>query len=62
MARGRPKKIKVETAVSEPIPTQTPSEVKVKSEKENLLELYQRLKDLGINSISDLENLIARTE
>lgn len=33
----------------------------VKSEKEKLLELYQQLKDLGIHSISDLENLIARS-
>ena len=30
-----------------------------KTEKEKLLELYQTLKDLGINSISDLENKIA---
>lgn len=33
-----------------------------KSEKEKLLELYQTLKDLRINSISDLENLIAKTK
>ena len=30
------------------------------TEKEKLLELYQALKDLGVNSISDLENKIAR--
>ena len=34
----------------------------VTSEKERLLTLYQTLKDLGIRSISDLENLIARAE
>lgn len=34
----------------------------VPSEKERLLVLYQQLKDLGIRSISDLENLIARAE
>ncbi len=33
-----------------------------KSEKEKLLELYQTLKDLGINSIGDLENKISRAE
>ena len=32
----------------------------VKSEKEVLLELYQKLKDLGINSIGDLEVKISR--
>ena len=32
------------------------------SEKERLLALYQTLKDLGIRSLSDLENLIARAE
>jgi hypothetical protein len=32
------------------------------SRKEELLALYKQLKDLGINSISDLENLIARAE
>lgn len=32
------------------------------SEKDKLLALYQTLKDLGIRSISDLENLIARAE
>ena len=30
------------------------------SEKDRLLALYQTLKDLGVRSISDLENLIAR--
>lgn len=32
------------------------------SKKENLLELYQTLKDLKINSISNLEELIAHAE
>ena len=32
------------------------------SQKERLLALYQTLKDLGIRSIGDLENLIARAE
>ena len=33
---------------------------KVNNEKEELLALYQTLKNLGINSIGDLENKIAR--
>ncbi len=33
----------------------------VKSEKERLLELYETLKALNVRSISDLENLIARS-
>jgi len=33
-----------------------------KTEKEKLLELYDKVKALGIHSISDLENLIARAE
>lgn len=36
------------------------TEVKAKTKKEELLELYQVLKDLNVRSISDLENLIAR--
>ena len=36
--------------------------IKIKSEKEVLLELYQNLKDRNIRRISDLENLIARAE
>jgi len=42
--------------------TPTPTIPKGKTEKEKLLELYQQLKDLGIRSISDLENLIAKAE
>ena len=30
------------------------------SEKDRLLALYKTLKELGVRSISDLENLIAR--
>lgn len=37
-----------------------PEKVIVKSEKDKLLELYQQLKDLGINSIGDLEVKISR--
>ena len=40
---------------------QVPVEL-VQSEKTKLLELLQTLKDLNIRSLSDLENLIARTE
>jgi len=40
----------------------TGSGSKIPSEKERLLALYQELKDLGIRSISDLENLIAKAE
>ena len=32
------------------------------TEKERLLILYKQLQDLGIRSISDLENLIAKAE
>lgn len=32
------------------------------SQKDTLLALYKTLQDLGIRSISDLENLIARAE
>ena len=35
---------------------------KTETEKERLLKLYQTLKDLGVRSISDLENLIARAK
>ena len=36
------------------------TDVPVVSEKDKLLALYKTLKDLGINSIGDLENKIAR--
>lgn len=32
------------------------------SEKDKLLKLYETLKTLNVNSISDLENLISRAE
>ena len=51
------KKTKVKLA-----PTPTIPEIKAKSEKEVLLELYQTLKDLNVRRISDLENLISRAE
>lgn len=35
---------------------------KAQTQKEMFLELYATLKTYGINSISDLENLIARSE
>ena len=53
MAKNKIKEFEVEIAEAlEP--------VKEKTEKEKLLELYDTLKSLNINSISDLENLIAR--
>ena len=58
MPRGRPKKVisesGEETEVIEEVEEETGP-----NEKENLLALYQTLKDLGIRSISDLENKIA---
>mgnify|MGYP001586513530 CR=1 FL=1 len=33
-----------------------------KTEKEKLLDLYQEMKDRGIRSISDIENMIAKAE
>ena len=62
MAKGRPKKIVVvdepvvETAPTPTIATFSPSE------KSRLLALYKELKDLGIYSLSNLENRIARAE
>lgn len=54
MPKGRSKK-NIEVEVSEPVSTN------VLSEKERLQKLYQDLKDLKVNSIGDLENLIARS-
>lgn len=57
MPRGRPKKT-IEVSVE--IPNEDiHQDIKVKSEKEKLLELYEQLKALKIHSISDLENKIA---
>lgn len=53
------KKTEVETVKDLAETTDSPP---VKSEKEKLLDLYQILKDLNVRSISDLENLIAKTE
>ena len=50
------KKKKVEAEA----PESTPAPVPEATEKEKLLALYQTLKDLGINSISDLEVKISR--
>lgn len=36
------------------------ADVKVPTEKEKLEKLYQQLKDLGVNSIGDLEVKISR--
>lgn len=60
MPRGRPKK-KVDFAEPKVLDNKTPAPTKV-SEKEELLVLYKRLKDLGIYSLSNLENRIARCE
>lgn len=40
----------------------TGTEIVEKTEKEILLELYKTLKDLGINSIGDLEVKISRCQ
>ena len=50
--------IKKKEVIIEDFPVSPPKEA---SEKEILLELYQVLQDRHINSISDLENLIARS-
>ena len=64
MPRGRPKK-KVEYIEPEVFADETaaPSIGAPKvSEKEHLLALYKELKDLGVYSLSNLENRIARCE
>lgn len=50
---GRKKKI-VEETIEEVVEDTT------NKEKEELLALYQKLKDMKIDRISDLENLISR--
>lgn len=60
----KPKKEKAGTTIGTDVPdghtdTLQPSPP-VNSEKQELLALYQKLKDLGINSISDLEVKISR--
>lgn len=50
------------TTKTEETGAQATSAIPQDSEKAKLLALYQTLKDLGVRSISDLENLIARAE
>ncbi len=57
MPKAKINNIKVEEDIAE-----VHQDIPQKSEKEKLLELYQVLKDLGINSIGDLENKIAKAE
>lgn len=52
---------KIEEVIVEEI-IQNTEIVPTKTEKEKLLDLYQQLKDLGINSIGDLEVKISRAE
>ena len=60
--RGRPKK-KVDYIEPEVFADETAApSIKAPSEKEHLLALYQELKDLGVYSLSNLENRIARAE
>lgn len=54
------KKVKEELDQT-PSPLQEAALASVKTEKGYLLELYQVLQDRHINSISDLENLIAKS-
>ena len=58
MPRGRPKKKIIEKVIETLGGTDTP----VVSEKVHLLALYKELKDLGVYSLSNLENRIARAE
>lgn len=48
-----------ESSPEDPLP-EAPTTPPENSEKEELLALYKTLKDLGINSISDLEVKISR--
>ena len=60
---GRPKKvIEGVEEVKEPIEiVEKPVEAVKLSEKEELEVIYKFMKDRGINSISDIENKIARS-
>lgn len=62
MPRGRPKKKAIE--VVDEVFTATPSigGTIAPSQKAHLLALYKELKDLGVYSLSNLENRIARCE
>jgi len=53
--------VKIKKKIIEPLES-IESEVKRKTEKEVLLDLYNVLKARKINSISDLENLIANSK
>lgn len=61
MARKKIEK-EVNEEVKTDVPSVVPQAVPTVSHKQHLLDLYQELKDLGVRSISDLENLIARAE
>ena len=60
MPRGRPKKKLDE--VFEEVSVQPTIASAAPSQKEYLLALYKELKDLGVYSLSNLENRIARAE
>ena len=68
MPRGRPKKnIEQEVFTPEVLADETTIPITIAetpkvSEKEHLLALYKELKDLGVYSLSNLENRIARSE
>ena len=68
MPRGRPKKnIEQEVFTPEVLADESVTPVPIietpkVSEKAHLLALYKELKDLGIYSLSNLENRIARAE
>ena len=55
---GRPKTIVATSDTTEEVVEEVVNELT--GEKAALLELYQKLADLNIRSISDLENLIAK--
>ena len=66
MPRGRPKK-KVVDAKPKVLADKTAAPVLIVetpkvSQKEHLLALYKELKDLGVYSLSNLENRIARAK
>ena len=63
MPRGRPRKIKIEETGEEiEISNGDGEETPVQTEKEKLQALHKQLTDLGVNRISQLENLIAKAE
>lgn len=61
MPRGRPRKIKKVEEVQEETVDETEKNCKP-TEKERLMALYEELKTLKVNSLGDLENLIAKAE